>query len=236
MEAWYSSGMMIAFGRFVELSIPTSDVLQSLGFYRSLGFAEGPVGDVRRWHYAVVSDGAITIGLHAAGFEEPTLSFVRPEVARQVRTLETLGQSIEWQRVLDDDFHEAAVRSPDGQLIRMMEARTFSPAEVPDVSMLGAPCGEVTVPCAEPRRTQGWYEAAGFVAGEDAGIVYLSAPGVRLGIRAGSRQTGAQLRFRPNAPDAIAAELRRRDFEPVRSPSGHEIRAPEGTRLLVEAG
>ena len=62
--------MMGAFGRFLELSVPTADILRSLAFYRELGFAELTTGDIRRHHYAVVTDGVIPIGLHAGGIDE----------------------------------------------------------------------------------------------------------------------------------------------------------------------
>ena len=231
--ACYSTPMMIAFGRFLELSVPTSNVLESLAFYRSLGFAEWPTGDIRRWHYAVVSDGQIAIGLHQAGFEEPTLSFVRPELARQVRVLESLGHTFEWQRLGDDDFHEAALRAVDGQLIRMMEARTFSPADAPDHSALGAPCAEVALYCAEPARTQTWLESAGFVAAGDD-TARLIAPGLRLGLRSGRAPEVAVLSFRPAAVSTVVENLAARQFNPVRGSNHYELRAPEGTRLLIE--
>ena len=230
--------MMIAFGRFLELSLPAPDVLESLDFYRRLGFTEFPTGDIRRWHYAVVSDGTVTIGLHASGFEEATLSFVRPEVAMQVRALEAQGQEFEWRRLGTDDFNEAALRTVDGQLIRMMEARTFSPAGVPAASLLGTTCSEVTLHCDAPERTRAWLESLGFVAEPDppsAGTVHVASPGLRLGLRVGPRTDAASLRFRPADPGAVAAALAARDLQPVRGRAGYEIKAPEGTRLIVES-
>ncbi len=53
-------------GRFHELSIATADIRASLDFYESLGFWQAPTGDA--WHhpYAVVTDGRVVLGLHAA--------------------------------------------------------------------------------------------------------------------------------------------------------------------------
>ena len=228
---------MIAFGRFLELSLPAPDVLESLDFYRRLGFAEWITGDIRRWHYAVVSDGRMTIGLHQQDVEEPTLSFVRPEVARQVRALEAQGHSFEWQRLGSDDFHEATLRTPDGQLIRMMEARTFSPADVPSRSLLGAGCAEVTQHCHDPVLSRTWLETVGFVAenasGEDVPL-HVTAPGLRLGLRTGRPQAVVSLRFRLPDPAASARVLANSDFDMKKTRDGYELRAPEGTRLLID--
>ena len=58
-------------GRFLEFSIHTPDILQSLGFYKLLGFQELEIGDVWSHKYAVVSDGELNIGLHDGKFEGP---------------------------------------------------------------------------------------------------------------------------------------------------------------------
>ena len=44
-------------GRFLEFSVQTGDIIDSLGFYKLLGFHEIEIGDVLQHKYAVVSDG-----------------------------------------------------------------------------------------------------------------------------------------------------------------------------------
>ena len=62
---------MSTLGRFLEFSVRTPDILQSLNFYKLLGFTELDIGDVWTHKYAVVSDGGIHIGLHDRDFDSP---------------------------------------------------------------------------------------------------------------------------------------------------------------------
>ena len=45
---------MSALGQFLEFSIYTPDILESLGFYKRLGFTEQQIGDIWSHKYAVV--------------------------------------------------------------------------------------------------------------------------------------------------------------------------------------
>ena len=58
-------------GRFLEFSVRAEDILESLAFYKALGFTELAIGDVWKHKYAVVSDGDICIGLHDREFGSP---------------------------------------------------------------------------------------------------------------------------------------------------------------------
>ena len=61
------------FGKFLEFSVPTPDIQASLNFYCELGFCELSVRDVRDYHYGVVTDGRIAIGLHAGGLDQDSI-------------------------------------------------------------------------------------------------------------------------------------------------------------------
>ena len=228
--------MMGAFGKFLELSLPAADILRSLGFYRSLGFAELTTGDIRPWHYAVVTDGGIALGLHGESIDEPALAFVRPNLARQVQALESAGHEFEFRRLGADEFNEAALRTPDGHLILMMEARTYSPGAAGDRPdcLLGR-CTEVTLPCADVEATRRFFETAGFLASGDEAddAVRLHTPGITLGLRATSG-TAATLRFTTADSRAALRLLEAQALRPARTTEGYVIRAPEGTRLILE--
>lgn len=228
--------MMGAFGRFLELSVPAPDILQSLGFYRSLGFVELPAGDIRPWHYAVVTDGRIAIGLHAAGIDEPALAFVRPNLASQVRALEDAGHEFDMRRLGPDEFHEAALRGPDGHRVLMMEARTFSPGgDSPATPPIVGTCVEVTLACRSRDATRGFFEAAGFLPADEQGseVVKLHTPGVLLGLREAPRSAAAVLRFAATDGEHRRAALAALDLLPVNRPEGEVLLAPEGTRLVL---
>jgi len=230
-------------GHFLELSIPTDDVRESLEFYLRLGFTELPVNDIRGHFYAVVTDGRIAIGLHSADFEEPALSFVWPDVARHVRELEDAGHELTVVELGIDEFHEAGMFSPDGHPLRFMEARTFSRQ-----NFLGMPVpvigrsAEISLRCADYAAALAFWGLADFIADNDPAedpdqaLVPLWAPGVMLGLRASYRWPEAGLRFGQTDIDATLEELDRRGIVHRRSGAGRLLTAPEGTRLdLVDA-
>jgi catechol 2,3-dioxygenase-like lactoylglutathione lyase family enzyme len=228
--------MMGAFGRFLELSVPTAEILRSLAFYRELGFAELTTGDIRRYHYAVVADGALAIGLHAAGIDEPALSFVRPNLAKQVPVLETAGHQIEFRRLGADEFHEAALRSPDGQLIVMMEARTFSPGADDEgtVPLIGR-CTEISLACHDPAATKAFWETAGFLPAEtqEPDVILVTAPNLTLGLREPGRAGTIALRFQPPGGNNALKALEAKGLSLARTPEGQVLKSPEGLRLIV---
>ena len=114
-------------GRFLEFSVHTPDILQSLGFYKLLGFQELKIGEVWSHKYAVVSDGELNIGLHDGKFERPALTFVHQDIARQARSMSKHSFDFHYLKVDPDVFNELGFLDRDKNLIRMIEARTFSP-------------------------------------------------------------------------------------------------------------
>jgi catechol 2,3-dioxygenase-like lactoylglutathione lyase family enzyme len=109
---------MLNRGQFLEISVPTEDIQASREFYVHLGFTEIPVNDIREHFYAVVTDGRIAIGLHAGGHEEIALSFVWPDVARQVREFEDAGHEFTFVKLGHEEFNEAELLSPDAHPLR----------------------------------------------------------------------------------------------------------------------
>ncbi len=115
-------------GEFLEISVQTPDILESLGFYKALGFSELVVGDIWPHKYAVISDGRLCIGLHDRDVDGPTLTFVHRDLARHARAMSDHGFDFTLLKIDSDVFNELAFRDHDGHMIRMIEARTFSPA------------------------------------------------------------------------------------------------------------
>ena len=114
-------------GRFLEISLAAPDVAESLAFYESLGFVQGSVGEAWPHPYAVVTDGRVSLGLHAAELESPLPTWVAPSLRERLGALTTLGVTIEEARLDDLSLHQALLRDPSGQPLRLLEARTFSP-------------------------------------------------------------------------------------------------------------
>jgi catechol 2,3-dioxygenase-like lactoylglutathione lyase family enzyme len=115
-------------GRFLEVSVAAGDVAESLAFYEALGFVQASVGEAWRHPYAVVTDGRLSIGLHRQELESgPLLTWVAPDLRERLDELASLGVAIEETRLDDMGLHQAFLRSPSGQPLRLLEARTFSP-------------------------------------------------------------------------------------------------------------
>jgi hypothetical protein len=114
-------------GRFLEISLAAPDVAESLLFYESLGFVQAAVGEAWPHAYAVVTDGRVCLGLHAREQESPLLTWTAPDLRARIEELAAHGIVAEHVRLDDVSMHEALLRSPSGQPLRLLEARTFSP-------------------------------------------------------------------------------------------------------------
>ena len=117
---------MSSLGRYLEFSVHTSDIIESLGFYKLLGFTELQIGDVWSHKYAVVSDGVLCIGLHGRKFDSPSITFVQQDLARRARSMTDHGFNFDVLRLDNDMFNELGLKDGDGHMVTMLEARTFT--------------------------------------------------------------------------------------------------------------
>lgn len=120
---------MSTIGRFLEFSVRTTDILESLHFYKTLGFVELEIGDVWSHKYAVVSDGEISIGLHEREFESPAVTFVQQGIAKHARSMTDHGFEFAYMQLGEESFNELRFPDRDGHTVMMLEARTFNVSE-----------------------------------------------------------------------------------------------------------
>ncbi len=230
------------FGQFLELSIPAHDIQESLNFYHVLGFSELPVGDIRNYHYGVVSDGRIAIGLHAGGIEEPALSFVKSDVAEFLAQITSDGGELFFSRLGSEDFHEIGVRTPDGHLLVILEVRTFSQADLSELPLpIIGHCVEISLGCHDLDNATHYWTAAGFLANSlSAGpsanpianhTIELLTPGLCLGLRTDLPSGRMALRFTPDNLEHVLEMLDRCNVPVRRMAEGYRVIAPEGTHL-----
>jgi hypothetical protein len=224
---------MSTLGHFLEFSVPAPDLGASLDFYLRLGLTEVRVNDIRPRSYAAVTDGQIVIGLHGAGLDEPALTFVRPDLARHARALMDAGTDLDFVRLDDDQFNEVGLRTPDGHLLMLLEAPTFTVADDDQPPPLIGRCTELTLASATVDDTRSFFELAGFLGteAEDEDSVLVTAPGLSLALRAEGRRAGVTLRFEP--PGAWRDVLETRGIAGRPSGRDYVLMAPEGTRLLL---
>lgn len=226
---------MSRLGQFLEFSVPAPDLGASLDFYLRLGFTEVRVNDIRPRGYAAVTDGQIVIGLHAAGLDEPALTFVRPDLARHARAMLDSGTELDVVRLDDDQFNEVGLRTPDGHLLMLLEAPTFSVSDDELPSPLIGRCTELALGSSVLADTRDFFELSGFLGteGEDEDSVLLTAPGLSLALRSAARQAGVTLRFEPSGVWRETLDTRGIAGRP--SGQDYVLVAPEGTRLLLLA-
>lgn len=148
-------------GRFLELAVVTGDPAGSWHVFQRLGFADATSGDVWTHPYGVVAAEGLALGLHAKGDEPSALMFVRPDVAALEREISDRFIDVESVQLGSDVFNELALREPGGTLLRVIEARTFSPpAEVPARTALGRFLG-ISLPSADLAEARGFWERLG---------------------------------------------------------------------------
>jgi catechol 2,3-dioxygenase-like lactoylglutathione lyase family enzyme len=156
-------------GRFLEVSVHAPDILDSLAFYERLGFTQASVGETWSHPYAVVTDGRLFIGLHQYEFPSPSLTYVQPDLMQHLDEIEQLGIQLAFRRVGTDVFNEAGFSDPNGQMIALLEARTYSPPDRAgnETSRLGW-FEEFAVPVRDLESSVGFWEKLGFVPVEES--------------------------------------------------------------------
>jgi hypothetical protein len=228
-------------GRFLEFSIQTSNVIESLGFYKLLGFQELEVGEVWTHKYAVVSDGVLNIGLHDGKFDGTALTFVHHDLARQARSMSDHGFNFRYLKVDQDVFNELGFLDRDKNFVAMIEARTFSPAdEYTDDSICGG-WFEISLPVRDAMRAaQFWAPLAPELLRlreEPTTHMRFNAADMSLGLSESIALNGPSLCFRCDDKDAVWTAIAQHGFKFKEFP-GFEgafmaLTAPEGTVLYL---
>lgn len=233
-------------GRFLEISIGTRVIRESLDFYEALGFVQAAVSETWSHPYAVVTDGHLFIGLHGREIPSPSLTFVLPELHLGVSRLKERGVEFEEERFGDDVFNQAQLRDPGGLSIMLLEARTFSPPQL-DAPIESA-CGyfsELGIPArAEAGEARAFWESVGFVALDEEAQPFPRTPLVSDGLDLALYRTRALrqpvLTFEDSEMTQRLTRLRARGIQvsdempDTLDESGNGLLiAPEGTRLLL---
>lgn len=232
---------MSVLGRFLEFSVRTHDILESLQFYRTLGFVELDIGDVYTHKYAVISDGELNIGLHDREFDAPAITFIQHELAKHAPSMVDHGFDFNFMRLDEDVFNELRFADRDGHMITMLEARTFhSSEEAENNSMLGD-WFELTLPVRDAlHAAQFWAPIAPALLEmreEPTTHMRFDAQGMPLGLSESIAVTAPSLCFKTTDKSALLDFLEDQSV-PFKKFPGYEgafaaIQSPEGTTLYV---
>tara|TARA_R110002049_G_scaffold30729_8_gene105064 strand:- start:2021 stop:2788 length:768 start_codon:yes stop_codon:yes gene_type:complete len=228
-------------GAFLEFSVRTPDILESLNFYKLLGFEELSIGEVWPHKYTVVSDGVLNIGLHDREFDSPALTFVQPDLAKHARSMSDHGFEFTRMQLGEDAFNELHLSDLDQNTVIMLEARTHYGA---DEDHIDSACGtwfELTMPVKDAvHAARFWAPLAPVVLKmreEPTTHMRFDAGGIALGLSESIALHGPSLCFKCHDRDAIEALCEQHGFASQTFP-GFEgafraIKAPEGTCLYL---
>lgn len=222
-------------GSFLELSVRTRDIGASVAFYEALGMEHARVGETWSHRYGVLTDGRLVVGLHEYEFDSPSVTFVRPGIAQAVVALEGAGVTLDFAKTRETQFNEAGFRDPAGQVVTLLEARTFSSAwrEAPP----GCAAGhflEYRYPAPEPEAVVAFWERLGPIADRDGEPPRVIAAGITLAPTPGLR--APELVFQSPDLASTAQVLDRRGLAANRGAGGAlALTSPEGLALRIEA-
>ncbi|HTC44157.1 MAG TPA: hypothetical protein VK696_03830 [Steroidobacteraceae bacterium] len=234
-------------GRFHELSVTTTDIGASIDFYERLGFWQAPTGDAWSHRYGVVTDGRLVVGLHETA-DFGAITFIHPDLAAIAQSLDEAGVDLTLRQTDAEVFNQIEFADPAGQRIRMVAARTFSPADR-SLNQHSA-CGyfaHYSMPARDPAAVATFWEPLGFVAMPEDEDPYphlsLTSDGIDLGLHLPRWLPAPALVFcEADMPEKIShlrtagvnfAGSLPRSFAPD---SNALLEAPEGTLLLLLTG
>jgi hypothetical protein len=228
-------------GRFLEFSVRTPDILESLHFYKTLGFVELEIGDVWTHKYAVVSDGELNIGLHDRDFDAPAIAFVQPGLAKHARAMSDHGFEFSFMQIDEDAFNELRFSDRDGHMVTMLEARTFNLNEDAENDSACGRWFELTLPAKDAVRAARFWApivpALLEMREEPTTHMRFDADGVPLGLSESIALSAPSLCFkcqdRQDLMDLIEKEEMTFEKFPGFEGAFVAIKAPEGTMLYV---
>jgi catechol 2,3-dioxygenase-like lactoylglutathione lyase family enzyme/predicted enzyme related to lactoylglutathione lyase len=231
-------------GRFLEYSLATPDIRASLDFYAKLGFSQAEVGEVWNHPYAVLTDGRLCLGLHQQTEFVPSVTFVKPDLLRHLEEFEKRGAAFEFRHLGNDVFNEIGWPDPGGHLIRLIEARTFSPSKRSDLDT--SLCGyfaELALPAPDLEIAKSFWEQFGFVGMDelDASLPHVACTSdtIEIGLYDPAQLPAPTLLFDVDDLQQTLAALNSNGImsagrlpAPLRGTAAL-LQAPEGTAILV---
>ena len=233
---------------FHEISLATPDIRASVEFYERLGFSQAVTGDAWPHPYGVVTDGRLFLGLHELPPQPPVITFVHPGVAGYATELEARGLMLNERRTDPEEFNVVALEDPSGQLLRFIEARTYSPVNRDPAE--SSRCGRFAhfgLPVRDFAAASAFWESLGFVATEETADPYphlpLTSDTLDLGFHSPRFLDLPALVFAGENMAARIAHLHEQGVESspdlprgLDRSSNAVLLAPEGTALLLVQG
>jgi hypothetical protein len=228
-------------GHFLEFSVRTPAILDSIAYYKTLGFAELEIGDVWPHKYAVVSDGLLSIGLHDREFDAPAIAFVQQDLAKHARSMTDHGFDFSFMQLDEDSFNELGLADSDGHNVTMLEARTFNAGDEDENDSVCGTWFELSLPVTEAVHSARFWASVApnllRVREEPTTHMRFDAGGAAIGLSESIALSGPSLCFRCPDKDKLLALIEQHDLPHEKFP-GFEgafvaLKAPEGTMLYA---
>ena len=232
---------MSSLGRFLEFSVYTPNILESLAYYKTLGFTELEIGDVWPHKYAVLSDGVLCIGLHDREFNSPAITFVQQDLAKRARSMTDHGFDFDFMQLDEDAFNELRLADRDGHRITMLEARTFTGGDEFDNDSACGTWFELSLPARDVVHSARFWASVApnllRMREEPTTHMRFDVGGVAVGTSESIALTSPSLCFRCPDKDALSALIEKHGLPHEKFP-GYEgafvaLKAPEGTMLYA---
>ena len=231
-------------GRFLELTLCSDTIMASWSFYERLGFKTAVIADHVPTPYTVVSDGRVAIGLSGGNADAARLTFVRPNILEHAFSLEQLGLDISKRDVADSALNQMELATPDPMVLRLIEARTFSPPHEAQSSILGW-FDEIVVATSDLELSAAFWETLGCVLidnGTDCWPTHtLTSNTINIGLCQMARWKTPALLFSSSDLNTVRQRLvdlgitiESRLPRPLDADRHVLLVAPEGTPLIVQ--
>jgi hypothetical protein len=183
--------------------------------------------------------------LHQRPDLSASMTFVKPELLKHLDELERCGLTLQFRHLANDVFNEIGWLDPSGHLIRLIEARTFSPSKrsATDLSLCGY-FHEIALPTPDREAAKSHWEQFGFVGMDepDATLPRVSCTSdtINVGLYDPAHVREPALHFEVHDFDQAVTRLEsagvpRNGRLPaqLRHARVAALTAPEGTRLWI---
>ncbi|MEP7313014.1 MAG: hypothetical protein ABI859_10555 [Pseudomonadota bacterium] len=227
-------------GSFLEIALSTPDIRASYEYYAALGLEPATAGDIWNHPYGVMEAEGLALGLHGLQQASPAVVCVRENVAALARELGLRGVQLDHCRLGNEVFNELAFTDPSGLVVRVLEARTFSPAPAPPARTLPGRFLALSLPSRNLDEVAAFWRGLGYgVTDEEEPWRHLRFDAVLPLAWHGPRQFAEPLLlFQHGEPGAAQAALAAAGIEPRPGPAAVArwlLESPEQQALAILA-
>lgn len=112
-------------GTLGEFTVPTKDLAASMMFWTKLGFEALHMAQIP-YHYAIISDGHLVLGLHQNDQPQPALTYFEPDMPERIAKIAALNITVHDLTPQEGQATQnAMIVAPNGQPIFLFTGAVF---------------------------------------------------------------------------------------------------------------